>query len=137
MIGVRQALITALVGFSGVLASAQIASESELAAITARGRLLYEYDQAAWHATDAVRATDPPKELLGRYIAWKTDAGWVVAFGRLNETKDAFLIAVMATEGASGQPFIAKRIDPPQADTAFFLSATRALDTAIPAFHGP
>lgn len=26
--------------------------------VTARGRALYEYDQAAWHATDAVQATD-------------------------------------------------------------------------------
>jgi hypothetical protein len=51
-------------------------SDSELAAITARGRLLYEYDQAAWHASDAVMVTHPAKENLGRYIARKTDAGW-------------------------------------------------------------
>src|SRR6266576_7192086 len=37
--------------------------------VTARGRALYEYDQAAWHATDAVQATHPPAQSLGRYIA--------------------------------------------------------------------
>jgi hypothetical protein len=98
--------------------------------------MLYEYDQAAWHATDAVIATNPPKELLGRYIARKTDAGWVVAFGRLNESKDAFLIAVMATQGPTLQQFTVKRIDPPQADTGFFLFAARAVDTVTPGFHG-
>src|ERR1700737_2666631 len=32
-------------------------SKTELAAITARGVLLAEYDSAAWQATDAVQAT--------------------------------------------------------------------------------
>ena len=136
MIRVRPALITVIVGFSGVIASAQIASESELAAIAARGRMLYEYDQAAWHATDAVIATNPPKELMGRYIARKSEAGWSVAFGRLNEAKDAFLIAVMATQGATLQQFTVKRADPPEADTGFFLGAARAIDAVVPVFHG-
>lgn len=35
--------------------------------VTARGRALFEYDQAAWHATDALRATSPSTESLGRY----------------------------------------------------------------------
>src|SRR5204862_547331 len=30
-----------------------------LAAISERGQLLYEYDQAAWHATDAVQMANP------------------------------------------------------------------------------
>ena len=136
MIGVRQTLVVLLIGFSSIIAFAQIASESELAATSARGRMLYEYDQAAWHATDAVIATKPPRELLGRYIALKSDAGWAVAFGRLNEKKDAFLVAAMVTEGASLQQFTVKRIDPPQADTGFYLSAARAVDTVIPVFQG-
>lgn len=136
MIGMRLMFVASLIVFSSIVASAQIASESELAAITARGRMLYEYDQAAWHGTDAVIATNPPKELLGRYIAQKTDTGWEVAFGRLNETGDAFLIAVMATEGASLQQFTVKRINPPQSDTGYFLSAARAVDTVTGVFHG-
>ncbi len=80
-------------------------------------------------------ATHPPKEVLGRYVAQKTSAGWVVAFGHLNDNRDAFLIGVMATQGATLQQFSVKRIDPPQADTGFFLKAARALETAIPAYH--
>ena len=57
-------------------------SEAELAAITVRGVLLTEYDTAAWQATDAVQAAHPVEGRVGRYIARKTDAGWVVAFGR-------------------------------------------------------
>lgn len=34
-------------------------SDSELAAITARGRMLADYDTASWHATDAVKALKP------------------------------------------------------------------------------
>lgn len=114
----------------------QIASDGELAAISARGKLLYEYDQAAWHATDAVVAMNPPKELIGRYIARKTDEGWVVAFGKLNEKKDAFLIAVMAAQGSTPQQFTVRRIDPPEIDTGFFLSAARAVETVAQAFKG-
>ncbi len=132
----RGGIATALFCLSAVLASAQVASDSELAGITSRGRLLYEYDQAAWHATDAVRAANPPKELLGRYVAKKTDAGWVVAFGRLNESKDVFLIAAMATQGATLQQFAVKQMEEPQADSGFFLAAAHAIDLAISAYHG-
>jgi hypothetical protein len=131
----RQWLVALLVVLSCAVATAQIASESELAAISARGRMLYEYDQVAWHATDAVIATNPPKELLGRYIARKTGAGWEVAFGRLNNAKDAYVVAVIATQGASFQQFTVKRIDPPQPDTGFYFSAARALELATSVFN--
>lgn len=39
-------------------------TDAELVAITARGRLLAEYDQAAWHATDVVLATHPKEGKL-------------------------------------------------------------------------
>jgi len=132
----RRGMALALFCFSAALASAQVASDTELAGITARGQLLYEYDQAAWHASDAVQAANPPKELLGRYVAKKTDAGWVVAFGRLNANKDAFLIGVMATQGTNLQQFAVKQMEEPQADSGFFLAAARAIDLAIAAYHG-
>lgn len=47
------------------------ASDAELAAITARGRLLAGFDNAAWHATDAVMATKPKEGLVKRYIRGK------------------------------------------------------------------
>jgi hypothetical protein len=113
-----------------------IASDVELAAISARGRLLYEYDQAAWHSTDAVQATRTSKESIGRYIARKKDAGWEVVWGNLNEARDEFLIRVIATQGASPHEFAVKSLDVPRSDTEFYLSAARAIEIAIKSYHG-
>jgi hypothetical protein len=44
-------------------------SRAELNGITARGTLLALYDRAAWHATDAVRATSPRDGLVEGYLA--------------------------------------------------------------------
>jgi hypothetical protein len=76
-----------------------------MADVTARGRALYEYDQAAWHATDAVRALHPPDQLVGRYLALKSDNGWTVVFGHLYVRRDRFLIGYEASEGATLQEF--------------------------------
>src|ERR1700690_3115545 len=74
-----------------------------MADVTERGRALYEYDEAAWHATDAVKATKPSEESVGRYIGRKTDTGWEVVFGHLNATGDRFLVAYKASQGAKPQ----------------------------------
>jgi hypothetical protein len=63
-------------------------SSDALAAITMRGVLLAQYDAAAWQSTDAVTAAHPVNGLIERYIARKTDVGWVVDFGRLNGSGD-------------------------------------------------
>jgi hypothetical protein len=107
-----------------------------MADVTARGRALYEYDQAAWHATDAVQATHPPAQSLERYIAHKSDAGWVVAFGHLNDRNDEFLIGYEATQGATPQEFTVKKLDPPQEDTSLYLAVARAIETALHDFQG-
>jgi hypothetical protein len=104
--------------------------------VTARGRALYEYDQAAWHATDAVQALHPPAEAVGRYIARKSEAGWKVVFGHLNEPRDKFLVAYEATQGATLQEFTVKKIEPPIEDSTFYLAAANALDTALRDFQG-
>jgi hypothetical protein len=106
------------------------------AGITARGRMLAEYDVAAWHATDAVLAAHPAKGSVTGYVAKKTDAGWVVAFGRLNDTRDKFLIAYQATQGATPEDFKAAQNIPPQEDTGFFYLAFKALDTSRQHFQG-
>jgi hypothetical protein len=41
-----------------------VPSDTLLAGITARGRLLAAYDQAAWHGTDAVLAAIPESTLI-------------------------------------------------------------------------
>ncbi len=132
-------IVFAAVVSSTILALAQsnvAASDAELAATTARGRMLYEYDQAAWHAGDAVRAAHPPDERHRRYIAQKRGSVWVVAFGHLNDSKDAFLITVMATQGSTPQEFSVKILDAPQPDTGFFLAAAKAADLAAAEFRG-
>jgi hypothetical protein len=104
--------------------------------VTERGRLLYQYDQACWHASDAVEPLNVPTELLGRYIAQKTATGWHVAFGHLNEKQDRFLIAVEAEQGASLKEFKPKRFDTPVEDTGFYFAAAKAIATALNQFQG-
>lgn len=56
-------------------------SESGLAETAARGLALAGYDAAAWHASDAVMPLKPDKSTVQRYVARKTNSGWVVALG--------------------------------------------------------
>ena len=109
-------------------------TKEELAAITERGRDLAGYDAAAWHASDAAQAKNPKPGSVVRYIARKTDRGWIVAFGRLDETRDKFLIAYEATQGKDPSRFDVKEFQPPQGDTGFFRSAAKAIDTALKDF---
>jgi hypothetical protein len=111
-------------------------SNPVMADVTTRGRALYEYDQTAWHGTDAVLAMHPPKEFHPRYIARRTDNGWYVVFGVLNEQRDRFYITYEATQGKTLQDFTAKKIDPPREDTSFYLAAAKAIDTALLDFKG-
>lgn len=112
------------------------ATAAELAEITARGRQLAEYDAAAWHATDAVFALSPPAGSIARYLARKTDAGWVVVFGRLNEKRDKFLVAYEAAQGGSPAEFKVRKHAPPKETTDFYFFAAQAVDTALADFRG-
>jgi hypothetical protein len=109
-------------------------SKEELAAITERGRNLAGYDAAAWHASDAVQTKDPKPGSVVRYIARKTDRGWTVAFGRLDEARDRFLIAFEAIQGKDPNHFDVKEFDPPKEDSGFFRSAAKAIDVALKDF---
>lgn len=111
-------------------------SDADGAQISARGRMLEEYDQAAWHSTDALLATNPDKQSAPLYVARKTDAGWVVAFGRFNDAHDKFLIVYEATEGSNLQQFSVKHVEPPQEDAGFFFFAADAIATALKDFQG-
>jgi hypothetical protein len=104
---------------------------AELEAITARGRMLEEYDVAAWHATDVVQDLKPEKGSTRYYIARKAETGWVVVFGRLNETQDKFLTVYQATQGTRPEYFTVKKYDPPQESADFFFFAARAFEAAL------
>jgi hypothetical protein len=62
--GCQLAIFTLLLATAEARASSK-PSEAELAAITARGVLLAEYDTAAWQATDAVQAAHPVEGRVG------------------------------------------------------------------------
>jgi hypothetical protein len=109
-------------------------TKEELAAITERGRDLAGYDAAAWHGSDAVQAKQPKEGSFVRYIARKVDKRWVVAFGRLDEKGEKFLIAYEATQGDNSDVFDVKEMIPLKEDTGFFLSAARAIDTSLKDF---
>jgi hypothetical protein len=111
-------------------------SEAELMAITERGRILWEYDTAAWYSSDAVQALSPAEGSVRRYVGRRTDNGWVVAYGRLNEQRDKFLVAYEATQQSTPKDFKVIKHDPPLVDNGFYLAAANALETAIAAFSG-
>jgi hypothetical protein len=106
-------------------------SIAELAAITARGRMLEEYDVASWHATDAVQDLTPEKGSTRYYIAKMAKSGWVVVFGRLNDAHDKFLAVYEATQGTRPEFFTTKKYDPPLESNGFYLSAAKAFDAAL------
>lgn len=107
---------------------------AELAAITARGRMLAEYDDAAWQATDALMAIHPKSEPSARYIGHKTDAGWVVDFGYLNGVGDRFVVNYEAVQ--VGAKFEVKSVNPERQDTGWNLSAATGMKIALADFIG-
>lgn len=110
------------------------AEPAELSAVTDRGRMLAEYDVAAWHSTDMVVALKPKEGEIGGYVARKNGNVWTVVYGRLSEKKDKYLIVYEATQQSSPTAFRIQRYEKPKEDSGFFLSAARALDTAKTAF---
>lgn len=111
-------------------------SDKELADITSRGILLAEYDQAVWHATDAVQATHPPEGRVTRYIARKTATGWVVDFGRLDAGNDKFLVANEAVQTDDPSHFAVSALEPERQDTNLNLAEANAIDHALADFGG-
>lgn len=117
-------------GFPGLKLD-RIASipREELDAITARGKLLAEYDFASWYATDAVLAAQPRAGLIEGYLALqKPDGLWEVVFGRLSAKSDTFYIAFRAVQRSAGSElFTTYEMRPPARDQGYFLLAARAL----------
>ena len=109
-------------------------TEEELAGITERGRLLYEYDQAAWHASDAVQMANPKNIEGQRYIAKKENGKWTVVFGKLNEDHSGFGIFYEAEDQATLRQFAVKQEPAERQDEGYFLYAARAIEVAMKDF---
>lgn len=116
-------IIGVAMGLPGVGAAADAPSQNELDAITARGRALVAYDQAAWHSTDAVLALKPRDGAVTHYVPRRTPTGWVVAFGHLAEGGDAFIVEYEAKAKSESGPFAAAAVKPARRDTDYFLHA--------------
>lgn len=111
-------------------------TKEELAGITERGRLLNEYDQAAWHATDVVQMVNP-KTVEGQVTIAKKESGkWVVVFGRLNEERSRFQISYEADQQANPREFKVLNEPVQREDEGFFLHAAQAMEAARKEFDG-
>jgi hypothetical protein len=127
-------VLLALVGLRAPAAAQRHTAPTDtlLQGITERGRLLAEYDQASWHASDALMALSPAptaEEVQG-YVAHRTRDGWVVDFGRLSEDRSAFLVAYEARPtGSPGTPSV-QPFRPARARGGFVAAAARAIELA-------
>lgn len=110
---------------------------SDLGQISSRGRMLAEYDIAAWHATDAVEALKPDHTAAPLYLAHKIEGKWEVAFGRMSPKQDAFLVVYRATQGETPEQFSAKKADPAAEDRGFYFEAATAIQSATKDFGNP
>lgn len=110
------------------------AAETELSEITKRGKMLAEYDQAAWHSTDAVMALSPKEGSITGFIGEKNGDKWTVVYGKLNDKKDKYLIAYEAIQQSTPQDFKIQQFEKSKEDTGFYLTAAKSVETAKAAF---
>jgi len=131
-LGLLMVLGLAIVGIKAQTVTAP--SATEFAEITERGRGLAEYDQAAWHATDAVQMANPKTTEGQRYLAKKENGRWTVVFGTLNADKSKFLIGYEAEQLAKPKEFRVTKDEPAKEESTFYLFAARALEVALADF---
>jgi hypothetical protein len=130
----RIASLLVLVGLSSSLwaqAPPNPPADSQLAEIAARGRGLAGYDAAAWHASDAVMALNPEKTAVQRYVARHTDAGWLVSWGRFDDTRTKFLIVYQALQKRDSDDYVVTKHDPPLEDNDYIFKAALAHELAL------
>jgi hypothetical protein len=122
-------LVLLLLFSSGAFASdrKKPPTAEELAAITQRGRALYEYDEVAWHGSDAVQATKPDSSKLSRFLAYKADDGWHLGFGKLSGDGSKFLLAYEAVQPTGAKEFKVSAFNPVREETGFYATAARAV----------
>jgi hypothetical protein len=130
------ALVSLAVGDELIVQWAVRPSDAELAAISERGRELAAYDQAVWHATDALQTANPKTAQGQRCIARFANGSWIVVFGSLNADKTRFSIGYEALQGIKPRAFSVKREELLREDSDFYLFAARAVETALADFAG-
>ena len=108
-----------------------VPSDTLLAGITARGRLLAAYDQAAWHATDAILAVVPESTLVKvgntMLASQQADGRWSVIFGRLTGKVDTLYVIYEAKPTNRPDSFVVQTNNPPLVGTDGLRRAAAAL----------
>lgn len=117
-----------------LLAAASARAQPDPAAVAEANRLgalLYAYDQAAWHGTDAVTPLAQAEgDRYGRtvrgYAVEPDGSGWRVSFGRLSPDSAAALVAYEARLDADFAPTGVESFAEPVLRTGFVRDALRA-----------
>lgn len=109
--------------------------DSYLPEVTARGKALYAYDQAAWYGTDAFFALHPETNGLAHYICVKSTIGWVVYFPKWNALHDHIQVMYQAAETGEPGVFKATKYDPPRESSDDLIAEERALELTIDDFR--
>ena len=124
--------------FPAVVGAQRAPTQSKLDSISARGRALASYQRAAWTASTQLVAKNLDSWKAQRYVAYHADSGWVVAFGRLNASRDTFYVSNIgipaAVNGARADSlFEFVTFDEPGPDADYLVRAVRAMDNAVTA----
>ena len=106
-------------------------TRDSLNAISARGRMLAEYDFIAAAASDSVMARHPDASKLRGYIARQRGNRWDVAFGYPSAAGDTFFVTYEARQRQNDPDNLdVTAFATPRADTGFYARAQRAMDAA-------
>jgi len=138
----RLCILAVTLATNSVLAAAQTAAPpstqgkapptaDSLAAITARGRLLWQYDFVAASASDSVMAHRPADGVIGGYVARQRGDRWDVMFGKPSASGDTFYVAYEVRQHDEDPlAFDVKVLAPARPDTGYPARAMRAITLA-------
>jgi hypothetical protein len=135
---VRRGLCILALGVAAAVSAARCQTNDRdrkelLAGVTERGRELYDYDQCAWHGTDAILAMHPDMSGVAHYLCVNTPTGWRLVFPRWNATHDGLMVAFEAD--GSGKNYDARAFDSPVDAGDDLMARERALELALKSFH--
>ena len=103
---------------------------------TARGCLLAEYLNAVQSAARANSSARSSAQAGLLYVARKTETGWQVMAGRLNQNQDAFLSNYDAVVNPRDKEVAVQKYEVPMQDVGFYFVAAKAINLVARDFRG-
>jgi hypothetical protein len=134
------ALATVVVALAATQAAAQPDPDPvALAEANRLGHLLFAYDQAAWHGTDAATTmleqdADSLNVRVAGYVVERLPEGWRIAFGTVSADSSSFLVAYEAVLDSTYAVVDTAAHYPSRPEQGFLLTAMRARDAAVARF---